>query len=182
VFGLGGRPGAKLDVEISRMKGRDSTQPLIRVAADVGELRRAIPEAEWTRDAQRLAERFWPGPLTLVLAVRGDVTGAGVAVRVTAHPVLRRVLEKSGGVMTSTSLNLAGETPATTVDQARAGVQRLPAARRPFALLESGDLEPAIPSTLLSLSGERPRLLRLGAIGREEITELLSSGASGGSP
>ncbi len=182
LFGLGGRPEPEIDAEVSRLKGRASTQPLIRVAADPDVLRRAVPGLEWPDDARRLAERFWPGPLTLVLAVRDDEGGAGVAVRVTGHPVLRRVLEESGTVMTSTSLNLAGEAPATTVEQARESVRRLPESQRPIALLEAGDLRPSRPSTILSLLGERPRLVREGAIGWEDIAEVLSADASRGRP
>ena len=174
VYGLGGRPGPDIDAEIARLKGRNPKHPLIRVAANVDELRRAVPMAEWTAGAARLAARFWPGPLTLVLSSRGADSKGGVAVRVDAHPVLRRVLQESGGVMTSTSLNLAGEAPAETAGQARAVVERFPAARRPLSLLEAGAVGPSIPSTILSLADERPRLLREGAIAWSEINEVLS--------
>lgn len=182
VYGLGGRPDADIDAEIARLKGRDPGQPLIRIASDFDELRRAVPMAEWTGGAERLAERFWPGPLTLVLAWRGAESGGGVAVRVDAHPVLRRVLQESGGVMTSTSLNLAGEAPAGTVGQAREILDRLPDARRPLSILEAGDVGPSLPSTILSLVGERPRLIREGAIGRSELDEVLTTPVQGSHP
>lgn len=170
VYGLGGgTPPA--DERIRRLKGRRREEPFLRIAPSVAGLRASHPELEWTRSAERLAEAFWPGPLTLVLE---DGTKTGLGVRVEAHPDTRAVLEAWGRTMSSTSLNRSGEPAASTASEARRALDALGSADGgPVWWLDAGDLPGGPPSTLLSLRGGVPRLLRAGAIGVQRIESVL---------
>lgn len=169
VYGIGGVPRA-LDDEIARLKGRSADRPLLRLAASRDALRRAHPGLRWSREAEALADAFWPGPLTLVL---DDGSGSGLGVRVEGHPLTRRVLVELDDTMSSTSLNRSGEEPASTEEEVRRALEAMPPAEVPVFRLEAGTLPGPPPSTVLSLRGRRPRLLREGAVPLERIAELL---------
>lgn len=171
VYGIGGRPHPDIDAEVSRLKGRLSGQPLIRVGADVDDLLVSSPQIVWSAVAAGLADRFWPGPLTLILPVPNRQVG--IAMRVDPNPVLGGVLHRLGGVLTSTSLNLAGEPPARSSAEALVAVGRLPLGAVPVALLDSGDLRESAPSTIVRVDEGRASLVREGAIPWEAIVESL---------
>ncbi len=80
----------------------------LRLASDAGAVR-SRPGVVWDERAERLARKFWPGALTLVLE---DGSERGLAVRVDAHPFPRTLLRLHGGLMSSTSVNRSGEAPA----------------------------------------------------------------------
>lgn len=170
VYGLGGGTSAA-DACIRRMKGRAAERPFLRLVADVATLRERHPELVWCESAARLAEAFWPGPLTLVL---DDGGGRGLGVRVEAHPATRGVLAEWGGTMSSTSLNRSGERPAATAAAARRALDALTTdVAEPVWWLDAGDLPGGPPSTLVSLRHDPPRLLRAGAVPTERVEELL---------
>lgn len=169
VYGLGARPLPELDLEIGRLKGRPATDSLIRVAADAETVRARLGPA-WSERHAKLAAAFWPGSLTLVA---DDGTPRGFAVRVDAHPVLRSLLREAGGLMSSTSLNVHGEPPARDGAGARRALRGLPETERELWLLDAGELGDSPPSTIVSLRGVRPRLLRAGAVPAERVEECL---------
>jgi len=176
VYGLGGRPVPEIDREIAWLKGRSVSMPLIVVAASVEELERALPDLIWPAGARALAARFWPGPLTIVLpgSTRQGTGGAGpaergTAVRVESHPGLAAVLEQSGGVMTSTSLNRTNEPPIRSGRRALAVAGEMGPSRVGLALLDVGDLAPSPPSTIVALDASGSSLIREGAIPWVEI-------------
>lgn len=169
VYGLGGGT-AEADAEVARLKDRPADRPFLRIAYDVEALRVERPDLRWTSDAEQLARRFWPGPLTLVL---DDGTDQGLGVRVEAHPVTRAVLRRWGGSLSSTSLNRSGDTAATTPSGVRDTLDALPRPRLPTVWLDAGELPGGPPSTLLSLRHPTPRLLRSGAVGPRAIEEAL---------
>jgi len=176
VYGLGGRPVSEIDAEIARLKGRSASMPLIVVAASAGDLERALPDLIWPAGARALAARFWPGPLTIVLlgptgpgSTGPGTAGAGpaergTAVRVESHPSLAAVLEESGGVMTSTSLNRTNESPIRSGRRALAVAGEMGPSYLGLALLDVGDLAPSPPSTIVALDASGPSLVREGAI------------------
>lgn len=176
VYGLGGRPGAEADARIATLKGRGAG-PLIRLAASRGAVRDAVPDVRWTDAARRLADAYWPGPLTLVL---DDGSAAGVAVRVDAHPVVRRLLERAGGLMTSTSLNVTGGVPARTRREARAVLASMTLEGGAGGWLDAGDLPLSVPSTLVRAGAEKVEVLREGALPAREVERLLESPAGRG--
>jgi L-threonylcarbamoyladenylate synthase len=155
---------------IRAAKGREERKPLPLVAADAEQARSLA--ADWPEAAARLAARFWPGPLTLVLVARGDVPpgitagGASIAVRVPGL-ALARSLCAGAGPLVSTSANLSGEPPALDCGAALASVG--PAAA---LALDAGPLV-SRPSTIVDLSAAEPGLVREGAVGWAEVLAVL---------
>lgn len=169
VYGLGGVP-RELDGEIARLKGREADRPLLRLAGSVEALREAHPGLRWSAAAERLATALWPGPLTLVL---DDDSPSGLGVRVEGHPDTRRLLLALDRTMSSTSLNRSGRPPARSEEEARRVLDEMPEARVPVWWLGAGTLAGPPPSTVLSLRGGTPTLLREGAVSVERIAEVM---------
>ncbi|BCJ66740.1 L-threonylcarbamoyladenylate synthase [Polymorphospora rubra] len=123
--------------------------------------------------ARDLADAFWPGALTIVVehspSLQWDLgeTGGTVAVRMPLHPVALEVLRETGPMAVS-SANKSGQPPAETAEQAR---DQLGYAVR--AYLEAGQCPEPVPSTIVDVTGEVPRLLREGAIPLEKLREVL---------
>lgn len=153
-------------------KGRPSDHPLIVHLPDAGHLPR------WAQDipevARRLAERFWPGPLTLLLRkapqVDATVTGGrdSIGLRVPAHPVLRAVLQALDGGLAAPSANPYQRLSPTTAAQVLAGLDG-----RIDAVLDGGPCAVGLESTIVDLTGETPRVVRAGPITRAEIEAAL---------
>ena len=170
VYGLGGRPWPDVDARIAAIKRRPPG-PLIRLAASRDALIDALPAAQWTDAARRLADAFWPGPLTLVLEDGSDI---GVSVRVDPHPVVRRLLDRAGGLLTSTSLNVTGRAPARTGEEVRTVLSNVGSEGGAVGWLDAGDLTGSTPSTLVRVAGDAVELLREGAVPEAEVTRALS--------
>jgi L-threonylcarbamoyladenylate synthase len=153
-------------------KGRPSFNPLI---AHVGDLAAARRIASFDARAERLAQAFWPGPLTLVLPVADtaavcDLARAGldtVAVRMPAHPLARRLLAAFGGAVVAPSANRSGRPSPTTFSDA---VEETGASAT--AALDGGPCAVGLESTVVALLDEA-RLLRPGAVTRGEIEALI---------
>ncbi|MBF6569354.1 MAG: threonylcarbamoyl-AMP synthase [Candidatus Binataceae bacterium] len=115
--------------------------------------------------ARRLAEKFWPGALTLVLPARAGLPSAlvgvdgGVGVRVSSHPIANALAAALGGCITATSANIAGQPPAKTVAAARASFGAAIA-----MYLDGGSLIADYPSTVATVADGQLRILREGAI------------------
>ncbi|MFI5372408.1 MAG: L-threonylcarbamoyladenylate synthase, partial [Candidatus Eisenbacteria bacterium] len=115
--------------------------------------------------AERLMARFWPGPLSLIFhaspVVPDRVRGAGdtVALRVPRDTLCERMLERIGGPVVSSSANLTGQPPAETAEEvARIFGNQLD------LVVDGGPRSGHTPSTLVDVSGPKPRLLRRGAL------------------
>ncbi len=164
VYGIGGPTGRQTEKELARLKGRSPEAGFVYLAASVDDVRTAFPALEWTALAERLAARFWPGPLTLVLE---DGSPRGVAVRVEPHPFTRSVLDRYAGAMSSTSLNLSGEPAAADPAAARRVLEAMPGSERSVLFVDAGPLPGRPPSTLIRVPGRGGRaweLVREGAI------------------
>ena len=164
VYGLGG--DARNDMAVARIfeaKGRPRFNPLI---VHVDSVARAQSFVEWSEAADRLAQAFWPGPLTLVLPLRTDaglsplVTAnlPTLAIRLPAHPVARRLLAEFGGPVAAPSANPSGRISPTTADHVRAGLDG-----RIAAVLDGGACDVGLESTIIGL-GDTPALLRPGGL------------------
>lgn len=165
VYGVAGRLDVHTIDALFALKERPYDKPLPVLGADVDSLAEV---ALFDERAMSLADRHWPGPLTLVLPRAegfGLPLGRGgegtVAVRVPAHPSSLELLRMSGPVAV-TSANRSGETEAHTIEEARAALGDSVA-----FFLDGGRCD-GTPSTVVSLVG-RPRVLRAGGIGEAEL-------------
>lgn len=172
VYGIGARAAPEPDRVVTRLKGYDEERPLIRLAASATQVRQRRPDVRWSPAADRLAGRFWPGGLTLVL---DDGSDRGLAVRVDGHPVARAVPAALDDLVSSTSLNLSGGEPAREPDAAREVLEAMGSFDRRCVFLDAGPLAESEPSTLLGLREDPPRLLRVGAVPAAEIRECLDT-------
>ena len=185
VYGLAADAGnADAVRSIFALKGRPADHPLIVHLADATQLAQwacAIPES-----ALLLAEAFWPGPLTMILKKRDDVpsvvTGGqdSIGLRCPAHPVALAVLNAFGGGLAAPSGNRFGHVSPTTAQHVRDEF----GAAVPI-VLDGGDCEVGIESTIVDLSGTQPRLLRPGRISRAELEAVIGhieAGANSESP
>ena len=153
-------------------KGRPSFNPLIAHVADLSTARRI---ARFDHRAERLAQAFWPGPLTLVLPAADaeavcDLARAGldtVAVRVPVHPLARRLLAAVGGPVVAPSANRSGRPSPTTFADALEETGEAAA-----AALDGGPCAVGLESTVVALL-DQARLLRPGAVTRAEIEALI---------
>jgi L-threonylcarbamoyladenylate synthase len=173
VYGLGANAlDAGAVARIFGAKGRPAYNPLIVHVADVAAARNLV--TSWPASADRLAKRWWPGPLTLVLpkqAALPDLVTAGlptVALRIPAHPVALALLRASRVPLAAPSANRSGEVSPTTA----AHVVRSLGGRVPL-ILDAGPTPVGIESTVIDLSGATPVLLRPGMITRDELAEVV---------
>ena len=122
--------------------------------------------------AWRLASRFWPGPLTLIIEAAADIVplvragGASVAVRVPDHGVARLLAAACGCAITSTSANLSGQPAPDT-----AGAIAAPLCDRLDVLLDAGPTAGGAPSTIVDATGSAPVLVREGVVPWTRVLE-----------
>jgi L-threonylcarbamoyladenylate synthase len=132
------------------------------------------------RTARDLVEAFWPGALTIVVqhspTLQWDLgeTGGTVAVRMPLHPVAIELLRETGPMAVS-SANKHGQPPATTAEEAR---EQLEYAVRVY--LEAGPCPDPVPSTIVDVTGDVPRVLRGGAIPLEKLQDVVPDIVAGG--
>ncbi|MFF0736089.1 L-threonylcarbamoyladenylate synthase [Streptomyces chartreusis] len=173
VYGLGANAEDPAAVaRIFQVKGRPPSHPLIVHISGAEHL------DDWVEDvpaaARLLAERFWPGPLTLVLR-RGrrvplEATGGleTVAVRVPDHPVALALLTEFGGGVTAPSANRFGAVSPTTADHVRAEL-----GDAVDFVLDGGLCTVGVESTIVDATGDQPSILRPGGVTREDLEAAL---------
>ncbi|MCM1120165.1 MAG: L-threonylcarbamoyladenylate synthase [bacterium] len=173
VYGLG---GDALNPESSRKiyaaKGRPSDNPLIVHIArmdDLDNIVRRVPQ-----EAVCLAEAFWPGPLTMILPkadnVPDETTGGlgTVAVRMPAHPVARRLISCGGGYVAAPSANLSGRPSPTAAKYVIEDMEG-----HVDIIIDGGEGDIGLESTIVDLTVSPPQLLRPGYITQDMLTEVL---------
>jgi L-threonylcarbamoyladenylate synthase len=173
VYGLAAHAlDAKACRAIFQAKRRPANDPLIVHVLDLGH---AEELADFNPAARRLARRFWPGPLTLVLpkkaCVPGIVTSDGptVAIRAPAHPLARRLLRLVKIPLAAPSANLFGYISPTTAAHVREGL----GARIPH-ILDGGASTVGVESTVLDMTNpKKPRVLRPGAVTASQLEKFL---------
>lgn len=175
VYGLGANGlNPKAVAKIFEAKGRPQDNPLILHIADIGQLDTLchdIPES-----AYRLAETFWPGPLTMVLPAKEIVpkcTTAGlptVAVRCPDCEITRQIIRRAGVPVAAPSANISGK-PSTTTAQ---HVYDDHNGKIPL-IIDGGPCRVGVESTIVDLTEQPPRLLRPGGITPEQLTEVLGA-------
>lgn len=162
-YGLGCLAAAEAGLERLRVaKLRPEGKPLPLVAADRGQVEAL---AALAGAAARLADRFWPGPLTLVLPAGPRVpdaitAGSGtVAIRVPGSAIARALAARAGGALVSTSANPSGGPPPARVEALDVALRA-----RVDHVLDGGPTPGGLPSTIVALEDGAPRLLRAGAL------------------
>jgi L-threonylcarbamoyladenylate synthase len=175
LYGLAADPfRADAVARIFAVKGRDAARALPLIAADTPQVVAHLGPLPAL--AAPLAARFWPGPLTLLIAavpaLAPELTGGtgAVGVRVPAHDVARAVCAACGHPVTATSANRSGA-PATADPDV---VERTLGDRLDF-LLDTGAAPGGAPSTIVDVTTVQPRLVRAGAISWDEVLECLRS-------
>ncbi len=173
VYGLGANAlDAAAVARIFEAKGRPTTSPIIVHVSSMGMVREVAKE--WPPSAQTLAQRFWPGPLTLVLKkqqVIPDLVTAGldtVGVRMPSHPVALALIAAAQLPIAAPSANRFTQLSPTTAEHVREGL-----GDRVDYILDGGPCAVGIESTVLSLAEEVPVLLRPGGISRPQIEAVI---------
>jgi L-threonylcarbamoyladenylate synthase len=176
VYGLGCDTfNEKAALEVYRMKGRPASNPLIAHVLDVAMAKRVA--IGWDVRCQRLADAFWPGPLTLVLPRRAEVSPSSiggrstVAVRSPSHPVARQLLEMAGTAISAPSANRSGGVSPTRASHV---AEEFPD-EAGLVILDGGPSTVGLESSVLDLSRARPMVLRPGTISAEAIERVLGT-------
>jgi L-threonylcarbamoyladenylate synthase len=174
VYGLGAHSGLPTAIEkLYQVKGRERQKAiplLIAGVKDIAAVAVQVPEIAW-----RLAERFWPGPVTLVLpkspAVLPVLTGGApsVAVRIPAHDVALQLIAALGVPLAATSANLSGQPEAVTAEEVRDAL-----GERVRLILDGGRCPGGVASTVVDVTVAPPLIRRRGALANE-VEAFLSS-------
>lgn len=177
VYGLGAHATNPDAVRsIFTAKGRPATNPLIVHVSSLAQAR-ALSSA-WPEVADTLAEHFWPGPLTLVVpraeVIPNEVTAGldSVGLRFPAHPVARALLELADVPVCAPSANRYTHVSPTRAEHVIASL-----GERVSWVVDGGSTQVGIESTVLSLLGARPKILRHGMISHEMLEEILGEGS-----
>jgi L-threonylcarbamoyladenylate synthase len=174
VYGLGGdATNERAVAKIFEAKGRPQFNPLISHVLDAGEARRLV---QWSDVADKLAARFWPGPLTLVLPrAKGSpialLATAGLdtaAIRAPAHPMAQALIRAAGRPIAGPSANRSGAVSPTRAEHVAESL-----GDRVKLILDGGPCEVGLESTVLDLTSAMPTLLRPGGATREAIEAVI---------
>ena len=188
VYGLGANAfDAEAVARIYTVKGRPHTSPII-VHVDSIEKAKSLVAA-WPEAAERLARKFWPGPLTLVLPtnhIRASVSHGGsegsspliplivtagllsVGVRMPAHPIALALIRAAGVPIAAPSANRFTQLSPTTAEHVRTGL-----GPEVDHILDGGPCRVGIESAVISLTGPRPILLRPGGVSRRQLESVI---------
>jgi len=174
VYGLGANAAdGRAVAAIYTMKARPRINPLIVHVCDCETAERI---GQFDNRARRLAKRFWPGPLTLVVPLGPDAPISSLAtagldtigLRVPAHPAARALIKAAGVPVAAPSANRSGHVSPTTATHVAADF-----ADAPGLILDGGRCPGGLESTVVGLTGETPLLLRPGGLPREQIEAVL---------
>lgn len=157
---------AEAAARLNRLKAKPADAPLLLLAADGSQVEQVSAAA--SPSLGLLSQRFWPGPLTLVLPARSEARQRSVAVRVPGLALPRMLAAALGRPITGPSANIHGQPPPRTAaevaDSFPEGID---------LLLDGGPTPGGAPSTLLDLTGERPRVLRQGIVRETALLHFL---------
>lgn len=153
---------------IYQIKARAHGAPLLCIVDGPGRLADLVERIP--TQAQRLIEKFWPGPLTLVLPAKEGLPealtghGKGVGVRWSSHGLAQALVREVGAPVVGTSANVSGEAPATLLREIPELILKAV-----DGVLDGGKLPGGLPSTVLDCTAQPFRILRPGAVSRQEL-------------
>jgi len=154
------------------IKRRETSRQISAIASGTEMVLQYVEQPN--RCARALMEMFWPGPLTLVFPVRKDKTSnrtnlnCTIGIRVPGNSFCRNLARRFGKLISATSANLSGEKDCLSVDMIQAEV-----VNSVDIIVDSGELPKSVPSTVISVVDESPKLLRKGAVPQKNIEECL---------
>ncbi|MBQ5398769.1 MAG: threonylcarbamoyl-AMP synthase [Ruminococcus sp.] len=160
--------------EIFKAKGRPMDNPLIVHIADIEDIARFSLVSEFPEKARLLAEKFWSGPLTIILPKGSsipDEVSAGldtVAIRFPSHPLAQKIIKSAGVPLAAPSANLSGSPSPTTAAHVMNDMDG-----RINAVVDGGECSVGLESTVLTLASDPPRLLRPGGITAEQLEAVI---------
>lgn len=173
VYGLGGDGlNASSSEKIYAAKGRPSDNPLIIHIADMESLEEIVTQVP--EEARKLADACWPGPLTMIFQknhrVPYETTGGleSVAVRMPSHPVARALIAAGGGYIAAPSANTSGRPSPTCAEHVKEDLSG-----RIDMILDGGEVEIGLESTIVDFTSEKPVILRPGYISQEMIARVI---------
>lgn len=175
VYGLGGDAKNKeASKGIYGAKGRPSDNPLIVHIAEFSQLEEIVSEVP--ESAKKLADAFWPGPMTLILNKNNEIpreTTGGldtVAIRLPSHPIARALIKESGCLIAAPSANTSGRPSPTkaahVIEDLRGKID---------GIIDGGEVEIGLESTIIDLTEDIPVILRPGYISLEDVKEVCGS-------
>ena len=162
--------------KIFKAKGRPMDNPLIVHIAHLEDIGRLELVRDFPEKAKKLADAFWPGPLTIILekdeAIPDEVSAGlpTVAIRMPSHPVARKLIERSGCALAAPSANSSGLPSPTTAQHVLDDLSG-----RIDAVIDGGACSVGVESTVMTLVGDTPRILRPGFITKEQIEEVIGA-------
>jgi L-threonylcarbamoyladenylate synthase len=172
-YGLGVDPfNASAVRRIRDLKGREETKPILLLISDPADVERFVVSPSDLFKA--VAERFWPGPLTIVGCAQDGLpqeltAGTGtLGIRLPDDDDLRKLVRLCGGALTGTSANPSGSPPARTALEVAnyfpSGVE---------LIVDSGEVSASEPSTVVDLSGSNAKLIRVGAVSKSQLAQIV---------
>lgn len=171
-YGLGADPlNSAAVARIRELKGREAGKPILILVSDMSEVDRFIEQSGFYK---MIAIGKWPAPLTLIGVSRSEVPvelTAGtntLGVRLPDDDTVRDLVRTCGGALTATSANVSGGEPARSALEVESYFPR-----GIDLILDGGEVTATLPSTVLDLSGSEARLVREGAVSREDLKEIL---------
>jgi len=182
VYGLAGstRDSGALE-KIYKLKGRPGNNPLIAHVLGADEARGLVHG--WNDCCDQLAERFWPGPLTIILQRDESVPALAsggletLAVRSPSHPVARALMTRFGHPISAPSANRSGDVSPTCAEHVLSDYLGVEEAGD-LVVLDGGPCDVGIESTVLDLSGSDPHILRPGIVSAEDLAEVIGKVSS----
>jgi L-threonylcarbamoyladenylate synthase len=167
VYGMGCDPYIKKSVDkIYQIKGRSKTKPFPILAYSIDAASEIV---EFDKDSKKIADKFWPGPLTLILKLRDEKLKESlnlkekIAIRVPNNQCLLNLL-KNSKFLVGTSANLSGESSFTNSQECYQKISECD------IFLDGGDIENGGESTILEMDKGKPIIHRIGSLKKEEIT------------
>jgi len=173
VYGLGTTPFNLESVRrIYELKGRDFQKPMNLLVGSIEALRQLVEEIP--PKGQKIIEYFWPGPLTLVFRARPEIQGPflgpgqTLGIRYPNHPFCLALMRRADVPLISTSANYAGGKDPTILDEIPEEIRQAV-----DVLIDGGEAPSSKPSTVVDITTDPPRLLRVGDISPEKIERVV---------